>query len=165
MFFTNCQTVNEVKSEYRRLCFIHHPDVGGDTATMQQLNAAYHNALKTFHGQTSKGNDGKDHTYYYNEEVEQAVMDKINELLALQLPNVDILLVGTWIWVTGDTRPVKDQLKAIGLKWHSKRSKWFFHTKSYRRRYNDKASFNDLCEIYGVKGYKAQAEEREALAA
>lgn len=153
MFFINCQTVNEIKSEYRRLCFIHHPDVGGDTATMQQLNAAYHKALKTFHGQVNQGSDGKDHTYYYNQDIEQAIIDKINELLALRLPNINILLVGTWIWVDGDTRPVKDSLKKAGLKWHSKRSKWFFHTATFHRKYSG-IDFDDLCDVYGAKSYK-----------
>ena len=38
MFFTNYKTVNEIKAEYRRLCFIHHPDIGGNGRTMQEVN-------------------------------------------------------------------------------------------------------------------------------
>ena len=40
MFFDQLSTVAQIKTEYRRLCFLHHPDIGGDTATMQQVNAA-----------------------------------------------------------------------------------------------------------------------------
>lgn len=40
-FFTNCATLDELKKEYRRLAMIHHPDHGGDTATMQAINAEY----------------------------------------------------------------------------------------------------------------------------
>ena len=40
-YFTNCHTLDELKREFRRLCMIHHPDRGGDTATMQQINAEY----------------------------------------------------------------------------------------------------------------------------
>ena len=164
-FFTNTHTVNEIKSEYRRLCFIHHPDIGGETATMQKVNAEYHEALSRSHGQTSKGTDGKEHTYYYNQDIEQAIMDKINELISLDLPNIEIMLVGTWIWVSGDTRPVKDQLKAIKMKWHSKRKRWFFHTKSYRRQYNANASFDDLCQVYGAKSFDSQKDEQQPVAA
>lgn len=40
-YFTICKTLDELKKEYRRLAMIHHPDVGGDTATMQAINAEY----------------------------------------------------------------------------------------------------------------------------
>ena len=157
-YFRGFTTVETIKLEWRRLCFLHHPDVGGDTATMQQVNIQYHEALAQGHGQTAKGSDGQEHTYYYSQDIEQAVMDKIEELLALRLPGVEILLVGTWIWVDGDTRPVKEQLKEVKLKWHSKRKKWFWHTPSYRRSYNSSGSFDDICQAYGVKGFKSSPQ-------
>ena len=41
MYFTQCKTLDELKAEYRRLAMKHHPDMGGDTATMQAINAEY----------------------------------------------------------------------------------------------------------------------------
>lgn len=40
-WFTHCQTLDEARAEYRRLCFEHHPDFGGDTLIMQAINGAY----------------------------------------------------------------------------------------------------------------------------
>ena len=40
-FFENVTTLEELKREYRRLAFAYHPDCGGDTATMQQINNEY----------------------------------------------------------------------------------------------------------------------------
>ena len=40
-YFTNCRTLDELKKEFRKLCMIHHPDRGGDTATMAVINAEY----------------------------------------------------------------------------------------------------------------------------
>ena len=40
-YFTNCRTLDELKKEFRRLCMKHHPDRGGDTATMAAINAEY----------------------------------------------------------------------------------------------------------------------------
>lgn len=45
-WFTQCQTLDEVKAEYRRLCFLHHPDHGGDGATMQAINMAYRSIMR-----------------------------------------------------------------------------------------------------------------------
>lgn len=43
-WFRNCRTIEEARLEYRRLCFEHHPDHGGDTEIMQRINAAYDRA-------------------------------------------------------------------------------------------------------------------------
>jgi len=40
-YFTDCKTLDKLKKEYRRLAMLHHPDVGGDTATMQAINAEF----------------------------------------------------------------------------------------------------------------------------
>lgn len=46
-WFTNCRTLDEARAEYRRLCFVHHPDHGGDTLVMQAINVAYAQARRT----------------------------------------------------------------------------------------------------------------------
>ena len=165
MFFSQCNTVNEIKATYRKLCFIHHPDVGGETATMQRLNDEYHEALRQVNGETVTGSDNKPHTYYYSQDKEQAVMDKIAELLALNLTGVEILLVGTWLWVTGDTKPVKTALKSVKMRWHSKRKMWYWHTPQYKRRYNSKATFGDICDTYGVEKQEQTKTSPAAIAA
>jgi hypothetical protein len=111
-YFPNCKTVGEAKSLYRQLAKEYHPDLHGHETTeaMQDINDEYHKVLASLDGSTSLGSDGKDHTYHYNRDVEQELMDKIAELLGLRLPNCEIELVGTWIWVSGETKPVRDKL-------------------------------------------------------
>lgn len=41
MYFDNCHTQEEAKRTYRRLAMLHHPDKGGSTAVMQDINAEY----------------------------------------------------------------------------------------------------------------------------
>jgi curved DNA-binding protein CbpA len=162
-FFEGCETVSEVKQRYRKLVFIHHPDVGGDTQTMQRLNAAYHRVLESLHGQERVDADsGKTYRYYYNRARESAVMAKIAELVSLKLPSVEILLVGTWIWVQGNTRPVKEQLKSVGMRWHGKRQRWYWRESRNRCSYNDRATFTGICAKYGVKKFGDPSEERAA---
>lgn len=44
-YFFDCQTVEAVKNLYRDLAKKYHPDLGGDTATMQAVNVEYGNAM------------------------------------------------------------------------------------------------------------------------
>lgn len=139
-------TVEEIKVNYKKLAMKHHPDLGGDLETMKLLNNAYETALKNCDGQTTKDDQGE-HTYKYNEEIEKALMDKIMELLSLNLQGIEIDLIGTWIWITGDTKPVKDQLKDAECKWHGKRGCWYFKIGNYYRR--SSKSLETLAEKYG----------------
>lgn len=40
-YFQNIHSLADLKKEYRRLAMLHHPDKGGDTALMQQLNTEF----------------------------------------------------------------------------------------------------------------------------
>jgi len=40
-YFAEVHTLDELKKKFRRLAMLNHPDVGGDTATMQEINAEY----------------------------------------------------------------------------------------------------------------------------
>lgn len=164
-WFAGCQDVGEVKGLYRKLAKTHHPDLSKSedaTRIMQEINAEYHAILEGMHGQVRVGSDGQEHTYYYNQEIEQELMDKINEVLALRMPNVEVELVGTWLWVYGDTKPFKDTLgkDGLGMRWHSKRKKWYFRRKSYRRQYSEK-DFSELRTMYGSQRF--HSEESKGL--
>ena len=164
-YFDHLHTVADIKQEYRRLALLHHPDrPGGDTATMQAINAQYHAALERCDGQTSTGSDGNDHTYTYNATTEAAIMAKIAELIAAGVPRVaDVYIIGTWVWIVGETRPIKEELKALGCRWHRKRACWYWHPHPYRHHYNRRAGLGDLAAFYGAS--QVAAEDRNDLAA
>lgn len=42
-----------------------------------------------------------------------------------KLDGITYKVIGTWLWVDGDTKPVKEELKELGLKWSGNRKKWF----------------------------------------
>jgi curved DNA-binding protein CbpA len=153
-YFKDCLTVAEVKKLYKELAMKNHPDLGGDTATMQEINRQYEITLKSLDGEVTTDSEGKEHKYYWNEETEQELMVKINELLTLQMVNVDVFLVGSWLWINGETKQYKEQLKAIGCLWHTKRQSWYFATEGSRilsrYRKNSGKGINDLAQTYGA---------------
>lgn len=66
----------------------------------------------------------------------QEIMDKIVELK--QIDGITIDLMGSWLWVGGDTKPNRDALKAAGCRWAPKKGLWYWHTikdtTHYKRR-------------------------------
>lgn len=172
-YFTGHTDVNEIKNLYRDLIFQCHPDRHPQSefarwnSVTQQLNAEYHDALLGAHGQTHKGDDGKDHTYYYRRDVEQVVIDKLDELLRAHLPeSVTIWLIGTWIWVEGtrkDDLTTRNKLTTAKLMWHSKRGMWYFRTCHSRSSYSGK-SFDDLKRTYDAIRVDRDDEQSSAQA-
>jgi hypothetical protein len=151
-YFAGLTTPEEIKKAYRDLARQHHPDLGGDLETMKAINAAYHAALS---GQNGSVNDGR--TYKYNHKAEQEIMDVIAELL--KLPNLEISLIGYWVWVQGDTKPCKDQLKARGCRWHSGRSCWYWKPAWCGKSRSNPGGLETLAAKYGYQGFTSKAQQ------
>lgn len=128
-YFTTCTTAAEIKAEYRRLAYQHHPDHGGDVRIMQAINAAYDAACTRAQRQERPVRDGEtteqaERRYASYEEWDSAIRDAILKIISL--PGIDIEVCGWWVWVSGDTRAVKDALKAAGYRWSREKSMWYF---------------------------------------
>lgn len=120
--------VEDLKSMYRKLALEHHPDRGGDKITMQEINgeyAALFESLKDIHKSTRP--DGP-RTYEAQEKTTETPEDFIrivNELF--KLDGLEVELCGRWLWIGGETKKHKDELKALGCKWSKNKEKWSWH--------------------------------------
>lgn len=125
-FFTNCANLDELKRAYKAAARLNHPDVGGDTATMQKINAEYADRfefLKKVQNDAAQADDtGKTRA---TTETAGEFIDIINHLLTMD--GLTVELVGSWLWCSGNTAAHKDALKAIGFKWSPTKKMWHWH--------------------------------------
>lgn len=142
-FFRDCATAQEIKDLYRKLCRQHHPDLGGDTATMQALNAAYDQACKQAQRTDRPGKSEGAYDYYSAGDT--LVREAIEKVITL--PGITIEICGWWVWLSGDTRAVKDQIKASGYRWAKQKSMWYFPGVPSRGK--GTYSMDDIRQTYG----------------
>lgn len=163
-YFANCQTVAEIKKLYRNLAMQHHPDRGGDTATMQEINDQYAAALKACDGQTSVGDDQQEHTYRYDAEDEQAIVEFIDRLIksGVLSATVEAWLIGKWVWITGETKPIRHLLgkEGLGCEWHSQRVAWYWKPYAGRSYYNRRVGLDGLAAQYGASSIKSDEDAK-----
>lgn len=59
------------------------------------------------------------------EEEKEQIKTKIGEIgELLDFEKQTLELVGRWLWVTGETKPIKDKLKKAGFKYGHKKKAW-----------------------------------------
>jgi curved DNA-binding protein CbpA len=164
-YFANCTTQEEAKALYRELVRKHHPDAGGDTHTMQDINAEY--SLFQARGATADARRRQQDAHAENrksaadfhnlEEVEGILREKIEAALNMGL---DVELIGLWVWISGDTKPHKEELKAAGYKWSPTKLTWYFPgVPSFNRKPQD---LDTIRANYGSQRFTRSHREEAA---
>lgn len=142
-WFNECKTVEEVKAQYKKLAKQYHPDLGGDTRTMQDINKEY--AFAT--AKAVKGanlSDEEAESEILSSEAYREAIEKI-----IYLDGITIELVGYWLWVTGHTFRVRTTLKDAGFLFAPKKIAWYFRTAEYKVTKGGKKTLEEIRSKYG----------------
>lgn len=143
-------TLEELKKQYRELAFTHHPDCGGSEKAMKAVNSEY-DALFPKLKDTHRTRDGE--TYKAKNESSETAdqfKDLINELMKME--NIVVEVIGCFVWVSGNTKPYKETLKALRFRWHTKKFCWYLAPEDYRRRSQKDYDMDEIRKMYGSSG-------------
>ena len=152
------KTCEELKKQYRALAMKHHPDCGGDTETMKAVNNEYDKLwpkLKNIH--TTK--DGEEYTRE-NHEAPQAFREVIDALVRME--GIAIEVIGSFVWVSGNTKIYKDAIKGMGFRWHAKKTMWYLAPDGYRKRSKKNFSMDEIRDMYGSEEVKTNPSDKIA---
>lgn len=97
-YFENVKTLDELKKQYRRLAIKYHPDMGGSTEIMQQINAEHDRLFEQLKTQHNASADEYHQTTETPEEF-RAIIE-----LLMKLDGLEIELAGAWLWIGGNSR-------------------------------------------------------------
>ena len=144
--FSEVTGINEAKKVYKTLAKKLHPDVGGSEEEFKLLNAIYNDFMEN-------------KIYFSNDFKIDLDLEKIISQI-LHFENITIELVGSWIWLSGDTKEIKDKLKELGFKWASKKKMWYYG--EMKGKSHGEKSLDEIKDKYGSKTFKKKEKEKVA---
>ena len=144
-WFNNIKSIEELKKQYKNLAIKHHPDRGGDLKNMQAINVEYDilfKKLKDIH-QTSDGQTYEKET----KETPEEFRNIINKIISID--DIMIEIIGSWVWVTGNTFPHKETLKNLKFRYSKSKKAWYFHDDGYTKIGKKTFTLDEIRSLYG----------------
>ena len=129
-YFEGCSTNEEIKARFKQLAKELHPDCGGDAEAFKEMMNQFQQAEK-FGWNTFTNKEGKTYTKKATE-TPQEFADIISKVVHME--GVKIEIIGSWVWLTGNTMQYKDAIKAAGFWWSRNKKAWYHNGDKERTR-------------------------------
>lgn len=160
-WFNNPSTLEELKKQYKQLAMEHHPDRGGSTEAMQEINNEYDVLFSSLRN-THRTAEGK--TYTTEKETTETPEEFKNIInILINLEGVNIEICGSWLWLTGNTKEHKEVLKSLKFRWSKSKRAWYYHTSDYKKKSKKTFSLDEIRDLYGSKTVQAKPEMKIAI--
>jgi hypothetical protein len=154
------KTINDLdglKQEYRKLANKYHPDKGGSTAQFQELQNEYEKLRNKILSGSSLSEAEKENEII----IDEALRAAINAIITLE--GINIELIGKWIWVSGNTYPVRTVFSAAGFKFIKKNNTPYWVYKGVESSSRGGTDMADIVKKYGSTPIKPSGSSGKKL--
>lgn len=157
-YFTGCRTIDDVKQMFHKLAKKLHPDAGGSAADFREMMSEYKRAFEQYKNvhMTREGEMYEKETTETPEEFAE-IINKV-----IHMEGVTIEIIGSWVWLTGNTMTYKDQIKAAGFWWSKSKKAWYHNGEKEHKKYRGHYSMDGLREKWGSQEVQTEKQERIA---
>ena len=145
MYFTNIESIEDLKQQYKKLAMDNHPDKGGNTETMQAINNEYQELFEKVKD-IRRNKEGKTYQRATTETYKE-YMEVIEKLIKMN--GITIEIIGSFVWVSGNTKEYKNELKAIKFKWNGTKKSWYLAPDGWHKKSKKVYSMDDVRTMFG----------------
>lgn len=158
-FFNSFDSIQQLKDQYKKLAVKLHPDMGGNEEDFKAMQNEYEALLKD----ALKGKYGADSEKVDQEmDVDQEMREVINQIINLE--GIVIEIIGSWLWVSGNTYPVKENLKEAGMKFARKKKAWYWKSGKYKKKSRKQFDLDDLRNTFETKRVENKGQNKQLSA-
>lgn len=148
-YFKKVETLEELRKQYKELLKKFHPDnKRKSTQATQEINSEYDNLFKILKNQHKEGSEKqqRETDSQYNIKIDKELREQLNKIINL---DVEIEIIGNWIWVSGKTYPVKDILKSAGFAYSSRNKAWYWGKVAFFKKSHKTLNMETKRALYG----------------
>ena len=138
-YFSSARNLEDVKKLFKQYARELHPDNGGDPEEFKNMMTDYRAAF-------NRAKSGMTPEQAAAVETPEEFADVINAVINLDGVNIEIC--GAWVWISGNTYPVKDTLKAAGYRFASRKKMWYYHADGWRK-HGKTCDMDKIRELHG----------------
>lgn len=160
-YFREIKTIEELKKEYKRLVMLLHPDLNkykDTTKEFQEMQNEYELKFEEVKN-NFKNAEGEIYTKENNEDINE-FKEIIEKIIHFEL--VEIEIIGNWLWLSGNTKKYKEEIKKLGFKWSNNKIAWYYHKEKYYKKSKVQYSLEELRERFGTN--KIENEKQKVIA-
>jgi hypothetical protein len=144
--------VDSLKKAYFKLAKVYHPDAGGTKEQFQKLQKEYEGLFKTImSGSNLSAND------IANEiELDENLRKAVDAIIGI--PQLNLELIGKWIWVSGNTYPIRNELKNAGFMFAPVKKMWYY--KGIESAGRGKLTIDEIRKKYGTQAIQKEGMKK-----
>lgn len=142
---TVIKDLDTLKKQYFKLSKLYHPDAGGTKEQFQNLQVEYKKLLKNILEGSNLSSDQKKNEI----EIDEAIRNIVDSIINLN--NINIELIGKWLWISGNTYAVRSELKKAGLIYIKKDGISYWVYKGSESRGRGKLTIDEIKKKYGSR--------------
>jgi len=169
-WLNDARDLKELREMYYNLVKEYHPDRNATKSEaeilryneiMKEINNEYENFSKKLPKERGVNFEDRE-----DQEREQHISDVYREIVnsLLQYDLIKIELIGTWIWISGNTYQIRNELKAAGFLFSGSKKMWYWRPedqKNYKSRGGQDIDF--IRAKYGSMTIDRERKDTKAL--
>lgn len=159
-WFKNCNTLDELKKRYRELVMKYHPDRGGDTRTMQEINLEHDEMFRRLQRENNQRANRHEQGYKVNTEEPSKYRELVYKVLALR--GVSVEIIGTWVWISA-AQCHAQALKSYGCRWSKSRRLWYWTPYAIPKKDASNIDMDALRQTYGSQRFASSHKQTQGI--
>lgn len=155
-YFIEKMDIEHLRREYHRLCIVMHPDKGGDHEEFCRMKAEYEEMLP---GAIAGEDPKRGFTMAY----EREIMEMIEKLM--NIPGIIIDICGSWLWISGNTMDVRENLKALSFRFSGKKKNWYWSPYRSNGKRRGRYTMEQIYNKFGRETIETEDRKVHSIAA
>lgn len=159
-YFNNCFTAEDVKTTFKDLAKKLHPDNGGNAEAFKNMMAEYTEAWKRYKNihKTAEGETYEKDTA--TDEEGKVYSDLI--MACMNFEEVTVEIIGSWIWLSGNTKIYSAEIKDLGFFWSKSKKAWYYNGSEKKSRRRGRYNMDQLRNMWDTEEVKSAGRARLA---